>query len=215
MKKTITTAISSLLAAASLHAAVDVSVGYNSDYYFRGIQLADDFIDASIEYSEGAFTVGVWTAQPLDSIYVQEYDVYAGWGTSLTDGVSLSLGLTGYIYSEGKSTWEPYIGLSFDEAPLAPSLTFFYDLTLQIFTGEAGFGYSIAIDDASGIDLGVSVGYAATNSDSSTYYVLSAGYSYAFSESSSFSASVNYTDGNNVTQWDDGIYFTVGMSMGF
>lgn len=208
-------------------AAVDVSVAYTTDYYFRGTQLGDSFIEAAIDYSEGDLYVGMWTAQPFQdgkdgSEYENEIDFYAGYGFALSDVLALDLGVCVYAYPElnggETSTTEPFIGISFDSV-LAPSIYVFYDITLEILTVEGSFGYSIDIDEASSIDLGLSVGNVSPDDgDSANYYVLSAGYGYSIGETASFSASINYTDGDSELvggNWDDGFYASVGLSVGF
>ena len=227
MKKTIITAISALAAVSGLNAGVDVTTAYTSDYYFRGFQLADSIIEAAIDYSEGDFYLGTWTAQPFspaedDSIYQNEIDFYGGMGFALSDAISLDVGMCAYIYPELESgdtaTYEPYIGVAFD-SPLSPSFYVYYDLTLEILTLEGSIGYSVEIDETSTLDFGVSLGSISPDEgDSAIYYTASIGYGLAIGETASFSASLNYQDGDDeitAGNWDDGFYASVGLSVGF
>lgn len=227
MKKTIVTVFSALFIALSTQAAVDVSVGYTSDYYFRGTQLADSFIEAAVDYSEGDFYAGMWTAQPFetakdDSVYLNEIDFYGGYGVALSDVAALDFGLCAYAYPEldegDEVTYEPYVGVSFD-LPVSPALYVYYDLTLEILTVEGSLGYSVEVDEVSTIDFGVAVGNVSPDEgDSGIYYTASVGYSLAIGDTASFSCSLNYNDGEDVLSagnWDDGFYFSLGLSAGF
>ncbi|MEQ9825855.1 MAG: TorF family putative porin [Puniceicoccaceae bacterium] len=227
MKKTILTAISTLLAAASLNAAVEISTAYTSDYYFRGVQLADSIIEAAIEYSDGDFYLGVWTAQPFaaaddDTLYGNEIDFYGGYVIALSETVALDVGLTAYVYpdlDEGDTaTYEGYLGVSFD-APLSPALYVYYDVTLEVLSVEGSLGYSVAIDETSSLDFGVAAGLVSPDEgDSAMYYTASIGYGLSLAENASFSASLNYQDGESELtggNWDDGFYFSVGLSASF
>jgi len=227
MKKTIITAISTLAAVSALNAAVEVGTAFTSDYYFRGFQLADSIIEASIDYTEGDFYLGTWTAQPFeaaedDSVYGNEIDFYGGYGFALGEKASLDLGICAYVYpelSEGDTaTYEPYIGVSFDTL-LSPSIYVYYDLTLEILTVQGSLGYSVEIDDSSSVDFGVSLGNISPDEgDSAMYYTASISYGLSLGETGSFSASLNYQDGDSditAGNWDDGFYFSVGVSAGF
>lgn len=227
MKKTILTAISSLLTVASLNAAVDISTAYTSDYYFRGTQLADSFIETAIDYSDGDFYLGVWTAQPFsaaddDSLYGNEIDFYGGYGIALGESISLDVGLTAYVYPEldegDTATYEGFIGVAFDTV-LSPSIYMYYDVTLEVLTFEGSLGYSVEIDESSTIDFGVAAGLVSPDEgDSAMYYTASVGYGLSLAENASFSASLNYQDGESELtggNWDDGFYFSVGLSASF
>ena len=227
MKRTIITAISAVAAISSLNAAVDVTTAYTTDYYFRGFQLADSIIEAAVDYSEGDFYLGAWTAQPFDaagddSIYQNELDIYGGMGFALSDTISMDVGLCAYIYPElsdgDTATYEPYVGIAFDAA-LAPSFYVYYDVTLEALTLEGSIGHSIEIDETSTLDFGLSVGSISPNEgDSAIYYGASVGYGLSIGETASFSASLGYQDGDDAIvggNWDDGFYASVGLSVGF
>jgi uncharacterized protein (TIGR02001 family) len=226
MKKTIITVFSTLLLASSVPAAVDVSVAYTSDYYFRGSQLADSIIEAAVNYSEENFYAGVWTAQPFedaadDTEYQNEIDFCVGYGAAA--GIaSYDFGMTAYVYPEldegDDSTYEAYAGVSLD-LPAAPSLYVYYDVTLEVLTIEGGLSHSIELDETSTIDFSVSLGDVIPDEgDSGIYYLASLGYGLSIGETASFSASLNYTDGDDILtggNWNDGFYFSVGLSVGF
>jgi len=227
MKKTIITAIAAIAAVSGLNAGVDITTAYTTDYYFRGFQLADSIIETAVDYSEGDFYLGAWTAQPFDDAeggaeFQNELDIYGGMGFALSDTISLDVGLCAYIYPElddgDTATYEPYIGVAFDTA-LAPSFYVYYDVTLEALTLEGSIGYSVEIDETSSLDFGLSLGSISPDEgDSAIYYTASLGYGLAIGETASFSASVNYQDGDDEIvggNWDDGFYASVGLSVGF
>lgn len=227
MKKTILTVISSLLIASVLRAGVDVTTAYTSDYYFRGTQLAQSIIETAVDYSEGDFYMGVWTAQPFEdaedgSEIENEIDFYGGYGIALSETAALDIGIAAYMYPElddgDEITYEPFIGIAFD-TPLAPSFYVYYDLTLESLTLEGSIGHSFEIDESSSIDIGLSVGNVSPDEgDSAMYYLLSAGWGYALAETASLSIGFNYTDGDDELvggNTDDGFYASIGISVGF
>lgn len=223
MKKTILTIITSTMIAGASSAAIDLTTGYSSDYYFRGVQLADSIIEAAIDYSEGDFYAGVWTAQPVErgdgGLWENEIDFYAGYGAALSDIIAADIGFTAYVYPEledgDTTTWEPFVGFAFD-TELAPAIYFYYDVTLETFTVEGSVGHSFEIDEMTSFDIGAYVGNASPDGgDDTTYYGLSAGVGYSLSDTASLSASINYQDAEDVVNQDDGLYFSVGITGSF
>jgi len=79
------------------------NVGLASEYYFRGIlQKQDDNgngqVSASggVDYENGGFYAGVWTADVGDGL---EVDGYLGFGIETESGVGASVGFTTYQYT--------------------------------------------------------------------------------------------------------------------
>lgn len=79
------------------------NVGLASEYYYRGIlQKQSDSgsgqVSASggLDYENGGFGAGVWTADVGDGL---EVDVYASYGIETESGISASLGYTSYQYT--------------------------------------------------------------------------------------------------------------------
>ena len=96
----------SVLGAASAHAEGEVSynVGFASEYYYRGILQKDSSASAGIDYENGGFYAGAWTADVGDGL---EVDGYFGYGIETESGLSASLGFTGYYYTgEFDDTYE-------------------------------------------------------------------------------------------------------------
>lgn len=99
----ITLATTALASSAAL-ADVSYSVGWASEYYYRGILQKDSSANAGIEFTEGGFTAGAWTADVGDGA---EVDGYGSYGIETESGFSASIGFTGYYYTgEFDDTYE-------------------------------------------------------------------------------------------------------------
>ncbi|MEM7431586.1 MAG: hypothetical protein AAF351_06565 [Pseudomonadota bacterium] len=71
------------------------NVGYNSEYYYRGLFQKRSSANGGVDYSKGGFYAGTWIADVGDGL---EVDGYFGYGLELAD-VELSAGFTGYYYT--------------------------------------------------------------------------------------------------------------------
>jgi len=176
-KKTAIVAIT-LLTSGLAHAGWSANLGYASDYYYRGIFQASSSPSGGVDYAEGGFYAGVWTADVDDGL---EVDGYFGYGGEVGD-FGYSVGYTGYFYtgdfddtyqeinlggSYGFVTLDLAVG-EYDNFGSPKADYSYYALTFekngfygkyasfsQDFDGEyfeAGYGTTVA-----DIDLGVSV----------------------------------------------------------
>ena len=109
MKTMITVALVSAITLVSLgasrtaHAEVSYNIGFASEYYYRGIKQKSSSASAGIDYENGGFYVGAWTADVGDGL---EIDGYFGYGIEIED-FTASLGFTGYYYTgEFDDTYE-------------------------------------------------------------------------------------------------------------
>ena len=110
MKNLIKTGLVSLAAAGSLATAttasaeVSYNVGFASEYHYRGVFQKNSSASAGVDFEEGGFYIGTWTADVGDGL---EIDVYGGYGIETEEGFSASLGFTGYYYTgEFDDTYE-------------------------------------------------------------------------------------------------------------
>jgi len=151
--------------------SVSTGVDFVSQYVFRGVSLADDAVQPYAEASYGNFTVGGWfsTAIGANSIAAgDEFDLYAGYSVPLDGAISLDLGATYYHYPQGgdffetkdggAGTYEVSAAVGFGDVPLAPTVTAFYDLTLEAFTLQGDVSHSVPLSDTTSFDLGATVG---------------------------------------------------------
>jgi len=108
---TVLVAGSALMSAGALAAGeVSYNVGFASEYYYRGVFQEDSSASAGIDYENGGFYAGAWTADVGDGL---EIDGYFGYGIETDAGISASVGFTGYYYTgEFDDTYEE-INLSF------------------------------------------------------------------------------------------------------
>ena len=228
MKKT-TEIVAAILAGAAFASAqelsVSASVGYESDYVFRGIALAEDYFAPSVDVTYGDLYLGLWAALPTDSEYDNEVDFYAGYGFEVSELVSADVGFTYYTYPDAAdgifdsdvNTFEMYTGVSF-EVPLSPSLYVFYDFDLKAWTVEASAGHTWEVSESTSLEAAGFVGYVkADGYESYNYFGASITYSLELSENASWSVGLNYyeleedmIDGDN-----DKITIASSFSFGF
>lgn len=205
--------------------SVSTSIDYVTEYVFRGVSLEDAAVQPGVELGFGDFTAGVWASTGLGSnsaADTDEVDFYLGYGTSISDSVSLSLGATLYHYPDAGDTVEFSAGLGFD-APLSPSVTAYYDIDLEAFTLEGSLGQSIPMTDKTNFDLGLTAGLVdADGGGSYEYGQASASLGYSFTDDVSVYAAVNYvissedTLGFTKTTPKDNLLFAgVGIAAGF
>ncbi|MBD5779898.1 hypothetical protein IEN85_10400 [Pelagicoccus sp. NFK12] len=193
-------AASGLVSAASMNAqelAYSVSYGIESEYVFRGVEIASESLQGSIEATYGDGYIGVWANEALDDFgsNASEFDFYAGWGYALNDAVTLDFGGTLYHYPDfkGDDTFEAYVGAAFDTA-LAPSLYVYHDFDLDAFTFEGSIGHSVDVTEVSRVDLGLTAGYVDfDNAGHYAYYGATADYVYTLSDNTDVAVGVRYS----------------------
>jgi uncharacterized protein (TIGR02001 family) len=99
MKKTIGAAVITLALLAPLatqaQTTVSANAGWLSQYYYRGIEQKVSSANAGLDLGVGPVYLGTWSADVGDGA---EIDLYGGVGVDL-DGLSLSVGGTGYFYT--------------------------------------------------------------------------------------------------------------------
>jgi len=71
------------------------NLGFASEYYYRGIFQESTSANGGIDFDNGGFYVGTWTADVGDGL---EVDGYFGYGFNLGE-VDLTVGFTGYYYT--------------------------------------------------------------------------------------------------------------------
>jgi uncharacterized protein (TIGR02001 family) len=123
-------AVASLATATAAQAEVSLTGGAVSDYYFRGVQLAESSAYASIDYTTGGFYAGVWA---IDNNSMLERDVYVGYATTVGE-VGVDVSYTNYSYSNQGDNNET-------------------DLTLAVTFAGLGLSYAdVSGEDAAGND---------------------------------------------------------------
>tara|TARA_R110002020_G_scaffold229581_2_gene440379 strand:+ start:344 stop:1108 length:765 start_codon:yes stop_codon:yes gene_type:complete len=206
--------IAALLGATALAPAAmaqDKVLGYSvgvdlvSEYVFRGTSLGQESIQPYAEVSAGNFTAGAWfsTGVGADSeLSGDEVDLYVGYSVPLEGDISLDLGATYYHYPQGGALFETENGgagsyevsasVGFGAVPLAPSLTAYYDFTLEAFTLEGSAGYSVPLGETVSFDLGGTIGLVEGDGFGYQWGQASAAISHAVTDSASLYIGANY-----------------------
>ncbi|MEZ5564072.1 MAG: TorF family putative porin [Gammaproteobacteria bacterium] len=83
-------------ALADRETTVTTSVGYMSEYIFRGVPQDDSSVNAALDFKSGGFYLGTWGADVGQGV---EVDLYAGYNGSIGN-LSYGLGTTGYFYTD-------------------------------------------------------------------------------------------------------------------
>lgn len=225
MKKTLAAlALAAALGAGSASFAaftLSTDLTFGSEYVFRGIKLADNTLHPSVEASSDNFYIGIWGALPTEKRgsmgYIDEWDAYAGYMFSLSDNLSLDIGATYYYYpiDQEDSTFEPYVGLSWDLDGWSPGLYVYYDTDLETWTGQGSVGYSVPFASAgTSLDLTGTFGYVKpSEGDDYMYYGVSAVVPYQISKNASVSAGVHWASHDIEGLDDNHVYFTVSVTM--
>lgn len=229
MKKT-SLILAALLAGASLSAdeaapasySVSVDFPYATKYVFRGIELAEDVIQPSVKFTTGDFYAGIWSSLPLDKGYEAEVDFYAGYGFTLTEGLSLDVGATIYHYpgldgpGADTSTFEAYAGVNGAVGGVNLGLYVYQDFDLKTTTVQGNLGYSIPIDDKISMNIAASLGNANPDAGSSyTYYSIGAQFPYQLTDNTTFTAGVNWASHDLSGVEDNHLWFNAGVTITF
>ena len=150
-------------AAAGEDLGAEVSVGYDTDYIFRGANLGQDLlwsdVNVSTSLSDGlGLNIGAWYANPTDA-GDDELDIYAGVSTDL-GGMSLDLGTTYYYYpgATGSNTLEFGAALGTSVGAFDVSLGVYHDIDTENTYVELGAGTSFDLTDNISLDLGAAIG---------------------------------------------------------
>ena len=150
-------------AAAGGDLGAEVSVGYDTDYIFRGANLGQDLlwsdVNVSTSLSDGlGLNIGAWYANPTDA-GDDELDIYAGVSTDL-GGMSLDLGTTYYYYpgATGSNTLEFGAALGTSVGAFDVSLGVYHDIDTENTYVELGAGTSFDLTDNISLDLGAAIG---------------------------------------------------------
>ena len=150
-------------AAAGEDLGAEISVGYDTDYIFRGANLGQDLlwsdVNVSTSLSDGlGLNIGAWYANPTDA-GDDELDIYAVVSTDL-GGMSLDLGTTYYYYpgATGSNTLEFGAALGTSVGAFDVSLGVYHDIDTENTYVELGAGTSFDLTDNISLDLGATIG---------------------------------------------------------
>jgi len=119
---------------------VNFSLGYDSEYIFRGVDILNfatddgDLVWADLNISAYGFTAGAWYAEAIhkgdDKLEYSELDLYLSY-TKALGPINLTGGYIFYLFPDNGETYthELNIGISTSAIPfVTPSLTYYHDL---------------------------------------------------------------------------------------
>ncbi|MBL9219667.1 MAG: hypothetical protein JNG82_14355 [Opitutaceae bacterium] len=199
---------------------VTVDFPYASKYVFRGIQYAKDSLQPSVKLTVGGFYAGIWSNAPLDRGYELELDYFTGYNFALKEGWTLDLGATLYSYpglSAGdKTTFEPYLGLNGSLGAVSSATYLYYDTTIEVFTAQQTFSYSVPLDDKVPLTFAATLGHASPDSGSGyTYYGLGATLPFKLSDKATFTLGAQYASHDLDGVEDNHFWGTAGFTYTF
>jgi uncharacterized protein (TIGR02001 family) len=140
-------------AAADLGVTSDLT--FASEYVFRGVELADNSIQPSIEASLGDFYAGVFANLPIENRdqSLTELHYYGGFALAIPgmEHIVLDLGVTVYHWPDAgqNRSHEGFVGTKFENVGipgLSAAAYFFYDVDRRTHIVEGSVGYSFALD---------------------------------------------------------------------
>ena len=70
---------------------MSASVGYDSKYIFRGVELEDESMTVSLDVEFDDAYLGLWTNQPITGGFDNEFDFYGGMGFDVDEGISMDV----------------------------------------------------------------------------------------------------------------------------
>ena len=215
--------------------SVTTDFTFASEYVFRGVELADNSFQGSVEVSMQDFYIGLWTNQPITRHQDNELDIYAGYKFNLSDVLSLEVVGTYYWYPEAtdaqvKHTTEAGVGLTYNSGGVTTSLYTYYDFDLEAVTTQVSIGYSFPLQ-AIGASLDVSGYYGYVDADdvaphspwkigeSYDYYGVDVSVPYRLTDRATFTIGAHWADNNNLLMpgevADDHLWWTAGLTVGF
>ena len=201
--------------------SITMDFPYVTEYVFRGVGLAEDSIQPSIEYATGDFYAGVWSSNPVVGSIENEFDFYLGYGWALNDTWAVDAGGTYYYYPElpsGSSTFEPFVGVAGDfGGGFSGSGYFYHDLDLEASTFQFDLAYSVEMSDTSSLDIGGNFGFVSADGGVDyNYYGLTATLNYTLNDVAGSYLGIAYADNDiGAGTEDEFIYFIAGLSIGF
>lgn len=202
-------AYAALPEAISITAATD----YVSAYTFRGDKIAGASIQPGVNVEFGSIYANVWSSRPLHRDELTETDLTLGY----TFGEHIDLGLTAYMYEGLPSSWEPYIGVSFEPgSSVKTSLYVYHDWVLHVSTLEGKVSKSLALSKTLNIDTSVAAGTAGGR-DLTKYEYWSVGTALQWQTTEKLGASIgaSYRSASTADHSRDQWVYTAGFSYAF
>lgn len=157
-----------LVLSTSAFADVNGSIGYSSDYMWRGVSQSAgaSSLNAGIELDSNGFFVGAWVGEvDFGDEATQERDLYLGYNLDVLDNLDVQLGLIQYRYDKGDydTVEEGFVKVGYN------SLTLSYFLDTDTENDYAHISYDLWF--VNGVDASIGYGYHGEDDDFSTLTV--------------------------------------------
>lgn len=181
--------------------ASSASIGYASDFFYRGEQKALESFQSKVDYGTSVFGLDALlhacTNQSIDQ-GVDSYGFSAAAGKSFSDGlISLYGGFNHYEDVPGEALSEVFVKAG-SNIILNPSVTIYRNVDDELFTYEGGISHSFDLSIAS-LNLDASVGNTeVTESDDRTYYSVGAELSRQIGAGVDLGVSVDLVDSDDI-----------------
>jgi uncharacterized protein (TIGR02001 family) len=149
----------------SAFADVNGSIGYSSDYMWRGAtqSAGASSLNAGIELDSNGFFVGAWVGEvDFGDEATQERDLYLGYNLGVMDNLDVQLGVIQYRYDKGDydTVEEGFVKVGYN------SLTLSYFLDTDTENDYAHISYDLWF--VNGVDASIGYGYHGEDDDFST-----------------------------------------------
>jgi uncharacterized protein (TIGR02001 family) len=202
--------------------SVKGSIGFESEYLYRGQALAMDTIVTSVEGAyklyNGSLYAGVLNHDSVGNSAFSESDFYVGYKLPVYEKFSADVGYTYYWYQQNANEVaiahgvtpdrrnEIYAGVVYNGLWVNPAAYIYYDFNTEAVTGEVSGKYSLDLAKygvaKTALDLGafigatsvddVTGGQATKNSAGYAYYGATADVVYSFTKSAAASVGIRY-----------------------
>jgi hypothetical protein len=178
------------------------SIGYTSDYFYRGAQKAEESVQASVglEKALGSFagSFSASTNQAVNSA-VDSYQIDAGLSKSFMDGLlNAYVGLHHFEDVAGEALSEIALAFSYDSV-LNPSVSIYRNTDDDLYTLEVGISHDFDLEFAD-LELQASAGNTElTSASDRDYYIVGASLSKGFGDSE-LGLSVDYVDADDAEE---------------
>jgi len=156
------------------------SVGYESNYVFRGIRAARDSMQTSLSAKYQTYELGIWnhTALRSSESASNEIRILGSAGMSLTDAIDGAIVATVYHFpstsvSDNRTTFEPGVNFTFDVADtihVSPEAGVLYNVDTKDWTFRLGGAYSMELGGDFDLVLDGEIGYVVVDNGSNRIY---------------------------------------------
>jgi uncharacterized protein (TIGR02001 family) len=154
-----------LVLSTSAFADVNGSIGYSSDYMWRGAtqSAGASSLNAGIELDSNGFFVGAWVGEvDFGDEATQERDLYLGYNLGVMDNLDVQLGVIQYRYDKGDydTVEEGFVKVRYNNLKVA------YYLDTDTENDYAHISYDLWF--VNGVDASIGYGYHGEDDDFST-----------------------------------------------